>query len=105
DQQLEEMVRGQIALAHYGWQPYMHNPQLPLWLHRIKIPTLVVRGHSDRLIAAAVHEKYRNLIPNARLHVVPNTGHFPNIEQPEQFTDLLASFVEQGEPARTRVTA
>jgi pimeloyl-ACP methyl ester carboxylesterase len=32
------------ALCLYVWHPYMYNPQLPRWLARIDVPTLVLWG-------------------------------------------------------------
>jgi pimeloyl-ACP methyl ester carboxylesterase len=33
-------------------------------------------------------------MPNARLELVTDAGHFPHWEQPEAFVDKLAAFVE-----------
>lgn len=98
DEQLDEMVRGQISLAHFGWQPYMHNPQLIHWLHRIPTPALIVRGQQDRLVVAEVHEKFRDLIPGAQHHIVPEAGHFPNVEKSEEFAALVHQFVKATNP-------
>ena len=37
-----------------GWRgspgiPRLHNPQLPYWLHRIDVPTLLIWGENDRV--------------------------------------------------------
>ena len=45
--QVEEVARDREAAVLYGWRPYMHNPSLRHWLHRIKIPTLVLWGERD----------------------------------------------------------
>lgn len=36
----------------------------------------------------------QRLIPGATLAVIPDSGHYPFIEQPEAFTQALRSFVE-----------
>jgi len=41
------------AAVLYGWRPFMHNPSLRHWLHRIKIPTLVLWGERDRIVGRA----------------------------------------------------
>ena len=41
--ELAAIARGREAFALFGWKPYMHNPRLKRWLHRI-----------DRADAAAV---------------------------------------------------
>ena len=35
-------ARNRDALCLYGWQPFMYNPNLPRWLCRIAVPTLVL---------------------------------------------------------------
>jgi hypothetical protein len=37
-------ARDREALCLYAWQPYMYNPQLPRWLGRIAVPTLLLGG-------------------------------------------------------------
>jgi hypothetical protein len=36
----------------------MHNPQLKQWLHQIDVPTLVLRGAEDQIVAKHNHEAY-----------------------------------------------
>ncbi len=55
ESELAAIVRGREAFALYGWKPYMHNPRLKRWLHRIDRPTLLCgarkTGSSPRLMA------------------------------------------------------
>ncbi|HTJ70654.1 MAG TPA: alpha/beta hydrolase [Actinospica sp.] len=62
-------------------------------------PTLLVGGDQDR---GAEPEGVRALgrrIPNARVEILDQCGHFPMIEQPGRLAGLLAEFAQQGEPA------
>ena len=45
--ELAAIARGREAFALFGWKPYMHNPRLKHWLHRIDVPTLVLWGEQD----------------------------------------------------------
>jgi pimeloyl-ACP methyl ester carboxylesterase len=92
--ELAAIVRGREAFALYGWKPYMHNPRLKRWLHRIDRPTLLLWGAEDRIVTPAYGENWRQAIPNARLELITGAGHFPHWEQPEAFVDKLAAFVE-----------
>ena len=94
DSELAAIVRGREAFALYGWKPYMHNPRLKRWLHRIDRPTLLVWGAEDRIVTPAYGEGWRQAIPGARLELISGAGHFPHWEQPEAFVDRLAAFVE-----------
>ena len=94
DSELAAIVRGREAFALYGWKPYMHNPRLKRWLHRINRPTLLLWGAEDRIVTPAYGEGWRQAIPGARLELISGAGHFPHWEQPEAFVDRLAAFVE-----------
>jgi pimeloyl-ACP methyl ester carboxylesterase len=91
----ELVVRAQNweALCLYGWHPYMYNPQLKRWLHRIVVPTLVLWGASDEIVQPSYGRAYSALIPGARFELIAEAGHHPEIEQPEAFADRVAAFL------------
>jgi pimeloyl-ACP methyl ester carboxylesterase len=90
--ELAAIVRGREAFALYGWKPYMHNPRLQRWLHRIDRPTLLLWGAQDRIVTPAYGEGWLREIAGAKLAVIPNAGHFPHWEQPEAFVQQLSAF-------------
>jgi len=94
DSELAAIVRGRDAFALYGWKPYMHNPRLRRWLHRIDRPTLLLWGAADGIVTPAYGDGWRREIPGARLAIIPEAGHFPHWEQPEEFVRPLAAFVD-----------
>jgi pimeloyl-ACP methyl ester carboxylesterase len=61
-------------------------------LGRITCPTLVIHGSEDFIVPAAP-ELVQRLIPNAELVVIAECGHYPFIEQPEEFTAALRRFI------------
>lgn len=91
--ELAEIVRGQQAFARFGWKPYMHNPRLRHWLHRIHLPTLLIWGEQDRIVTPDYGERLRAALPAATMTTIPQAGHFPHWEQPERFIDALRSFI------------
>jgi pimeloyl-ACP methyl ester carboxylesterase len=92
--ELAAIARGREAFAMFGWKPYMHNPRLKRWLHRIDIPTLLLWGERDGIVTAAYGDAWRAEIPRSRLEVIPNAGHFPHWEQPQEFADRVFRFVD-----------
>ena len=94
DSELAAIVHGREAFALYGWKPYMHNPRLKRWLHRIDRPTLLLWSAEDGIVTPAYADKWRRAIPNARLELIAGAGHFPHWEQPEAFVDKLTAFIE-----------
>jgi len=93
DDALVRHARGRESLSLYGFQPYMYNPQLRRWLARIAVPTLVLWGAADGIVKPEYGEAYAGLIPGARFALITNAGHHPEIEQPEQFAELVSDFL------------
>jgi pimeloyl-ACP methyl ester carboxylesterase len=56
--------------------------------------TLVIHGGEDRVITLAEAEVLAQLVPNARLEVIPSAGHVSNIDEPDHFTRALITFLE-----------
>lgn len=91
DTEVAAVVRGREALTLFGWKPYMHNPRLKRWLHRIDKPTLLIWGDKDSIVTPEYGEGWRAAIPGAKLEIIPGCGHFPHWEKPEAFARLVAS--------------
>lgn len=90
-QELECIARTQEAAAVYGWEPYMHDPKLARRLRRISAPTTVIWGADDRLVDADYGRTLANSIVGAKFHEISRAGHFPHLEQPEQFLAALTA--------------
>jgi 3-oxoadipate enol-lactonase len=58
-------------------------------LSEIKVPTNIINGSNDRTIPPSVAKIIHQGIPNSRLHIMPDCGHFANLEVPEVFNRLL----------------
>jgi pimeloyl-ACP methyl ester carboxylesterase len=93
DEQLVIHARNREALCLYAWHPYMYNPQLPRWLGRINVPTLLLWGASDRVVSPEYGRAYAGMIPGARFELLERAGHHPEIEQPEALVDHIARFL------------
>jgi pimeloyl-ACP methyl ester carboxylesterase len=94
---LVAMARSREASARYGWSPYMHDPKLKRRLHRIDVPTLVCWGEADRMVRPAYGQAYAAAIAGSRFALIERAGHFPHLEQPQSFADLILNFV-RGKP-------
>jgi pimeloyl-ACP methyl ester carboxylesterase len=62
-------------------------------LDSIHVPTLVVWGRQDELIPLASGEKFRDGIAGAKLVVLEQCGHVPQIEKPAEFNQALLEFL------------
>ena len=65
---------------------------LPL-LQEIRVPTLIVVGREDSYTPVALAEQLVEGIPGARLAVIEDAGHMPNLEQPAAFNEVLTSWI------------
>ncbi len=97
DDELYAMARAREATSLYGWKPYMHDPKLKGRLHRIRIPTLLLWGAKDRIVAPDYGRAYAARIPGAHFRLIERAGHFPHVERPEEFAEQTLSFIEKKE--------
>ena len=70
------------------------------------LPTMLVAGQHDHVIPVEHTRAAGALMPGSRLIIFENSGHFPHLNEPDRFADLLAGFVKDTKPARyDRATA
>ena len=62
-------------------------------LKSIHAPTLVVWGREDALIPVSRCEKFCDGIPGAKLVVVDQCGHVPELEKPAEFNHAVLEFL------------
>jgi len=59
----------------------------------MKIPTLVIVGNDDFICPPSAAEYLHREIPHSKLLAIENAGHFPWLEQPQQFFDGIRTFL------------
>lgn len=64
-------------------------------LASISVPVLVVVGDCDVISPPALAKAMVNEMPHAQLAIIPNAGHMAPIEEPQQVTEAIRSFVQQ----------
>jgi pimeloyl-ACP methyl ester carboxylesterase len=92
DAELQAIAHDREATALYGWKPYMHDPSLAHWLHRVSVPSLVLWGEADGIVTPAYGEKLVAALPNARFERIAGAAHYPQIEQPEAVAAAIEAF-------------
>lgn len=95
DEALVVHHRNRESLCLYAWHPYMYNPKLRAWLPRISVPTLVLWGDSDGIVAPDYGRAYARAIPGARFELIAHAGHHPEIEQPDAFVERVVAFMKE----------
>ncbi len=69
------------------------NRRLAKRLYRLTAETLVLWGAADRLIVPAYAERWKSLIPSARVQTIDGAGHMLPYEQPEAFVRTVGGFL------------
>jgi pimeloyl-ACP methyl ester carboxylesterase len=95
DAAVVEVARDREAAVLYGWKPFMHNPSLVHWLHRVKPPSLVIWGEKDRIVAPSYGAHLTQRLQNARFLPIADAGHYPQIEQPERVANAVEAFARE----------
>ena len=60
----------------------------------LRCPVLLTAGDHDRRYATAAR-RMAERIPHARVRLVPDAGHAPQLEAPDTFTTLLREFLDE----------
>ena len=90
---MDVMLRNRFTVAKFGWQPRWFNPDLEKWLHRIKLPALVVWGDDDKIMPPAYAALWQERLPDARLVMVEGCGHLPHVEHAELVAGEVLDFL------------
>lgn len=61
----------------------------------IATPTLLIHGREDKVVPLAVSITMLDLLPNADLHVFSRCGHWTQIERADEFSALVATYLER----------
>jgi pimeloyl-ACP methyl ester carboxylesterase len=79
------------VLARLVWErPY--DPKLADRLYRVRCPSLLLWGESDRLVPPAYGEAYLEHLPDARMEVIPACGHMAMFERETEFVEAVRRF-------------
>jgi pimeloyl-ACP methyl ester carboxylesterase len=95
ESRLATLLRNRQSAALFGWNPFMHDPKLYRRLYRIAAPTLVVWGQSDRVVGIEYGRAYADAIHGARFEALDAAGHYPYLERPEAFVELVTGFLKR----------
>jgi pimeloyl-ACP methyl ester carboxylesterase len=73
-----------------GGQTVTAHDHLPMV---VEIPTLVVWGTRDRMIPTWHATTAHQAIPGSRVELFEGAGHYPQLDQPERFAEVLSDFM------------
>ena len=65
------------------------------WLPEIILPTLVIAGEDDTMTPPKYQQFLADRLPNARLVLLPDAGHYVHVEQEATFNAELERFLAE----------
>ena len=68
------------------------------------LPTLIVWGEKDRIIPVEHAHAAHAAMPGSELALFEHSGHFPHVEEPQRFLEVLTDFLERREPVHLDAT-
>lgn len=71
------------------------RPDQQTTLRKCRVPALILCGRHDALCPVKRHEVMAELIPNAMLRIMEDSGHMPTLEQPRETTQALREWLAQ----------
>ena len=86
-----KIVGWEKAFWNYNKAPRTTNVDKQLAL--LTVPTLVITGDTDEVVATADSIRLAGELPNAQLVVIENCGHLPNEEKSQEFLTAVAGFL------------
>jgi len=93
-----QQAKNALMTARLAWTPRFYDPQLAKWLHRLRLPALIVWGDDDAIFPVRQAETFADVIPSAQTFVISEAGHLPHLEHPQAFAAGVASFAQGVRP-------
>lgn len=91
--QLEAWDIAREMCFRIAWKPYMYSQTLPHLLGGVRSKSLIVWSDDDRIVPRSAADAYAKALPGARLEIIPNCGHFAEMEKPDELAQLVTSFI------------
>lgn len=96
-QSLTDMVLRQNSNLHERQiKALVNRPDATTYLADITCPVLLVVGREDQWSPVSQHEDMLKLLPDARLEIIENAGHFAPVEQPREVARIMTAFLAPG---------
>lgn len=110
DENLRTYIRGITQPANDGDYELVYSPEweaqiyhtgvwrdLEIWrrLKHLQPPALFIRGAETDTFSRKSAVRVKRNIPDARVEIIPHSGHLVPLERPEEVADLITSFSKE----------
>lgn len=85
------------AFARTASLVFARDTREEVWEHmdRIDVPVLIIWGEYDGVIPLVNGQRLQRQIPGSRLVVIPDCGHMPQEEKPQETTKAILQFLDR----------
>lgn len=88
-----EMAYGRMSKAQFMARYHaVIDPFAPPDLAALQIPAMIIEADNDPLVAETLREMLKTTYPEAAVQTLHAVGHFPYLNEPELYTELLTTF-------------
>lgn len=95
-----DFLRATIESLRAGLAVFGQSDVVVNRLHEIQQPVLVLWGEQDGIVPVAHAHRAARMLPQGRCRTIPDCGHMPHLEQPQEFRRLLDEFLADVRTAR-----
>jgi len=88
---LAQLIWAQACTGKFVWP--IPDRGLKQRIHRIAAPTLIVWGKADRIIAPDYAQEFTARIAGARVALIDDAGHLPQLERPDAVATAVQGFL------------
>lgn len=83
------MSKAQVVGRFHGVVEKFDAPDLSA----LNTPVLIIEADNDPLVDLVLREQLKEIYPSAEVHTFSGVGHFPYLNRPEEYTELLSEFL------------
>ena len=92
--QIRDTVAATTPAGYLGCSAAIMNFDFTARLPALRLPTLVVCGAEDPGTPPSENRRLAGLVPGGRYEEIADTRHFPNVEHPEAFNQIMLGWLD-----------
>ncbi len=92
---LETFFNAYRDCAVFNQMNTLVSPEWFASLLPMRLPAVLLWGSKDRMAPSSRASDFRRLLPHSTIHIQPGWGHYPMIEQPEEYSRVIIELAQE----------